>query len=130
MVGTDISVSAYFGFCRALSCSPQIEKIIGVHDWVALLINMFDLSFLLHDPASGGNSFLVKVIFLISRIMYCTCNSTLVALHNLYLTDAKVLSRVYECNILLMSRFESNGRTKHLMYMDFFFLLHYYNYLE
>ncbi|XP_066913164.1 E3 ubiquitin-protein ligase HERC2-like, partial [Clytia hemisphaerica] len=59
--GADISVSAYFGFCRALSCSQQIEKIIGVRDWVTLLVNMFDLSFLMHDPSNGGNSFLVKI---------------------------------------------------------------------
>ena len=59
--GVDISVAGYFGFCRALSCSSEIKNIVGVRDWVSLLINMFDLSFLLHDASSGGNSFLVKV---------------------------------------------------------------------
>lgn len=67
--GPDISVSAYFGFCRALCISPDIQEVVSVRDWITLLLKMFDLSVLLNNFNTGGNAFLIKVKYF-SMLLY------------------------------------------------------------
>lgn len=59
--GPSISVSATFGFMRALCSSEDFKNMLSSEDFITLLIKLLNLALLKHDKPSDGNSLFVKV---------------------------------------------------------------------
>lgn len=62
-LGPSISVSATFGFMRALCSSEDFKNMLSSEDFITLLIKLLNLALLKHDKPSDGNSLFVKVNF-------------------------------------------------------------------